>query len=169
MNFIGEPEFSKILLSFKKLSRLEYLDAIEKLQEERHEFVRYFKSKGYDAIICPAWPSPAFVLGMANQNMIFGGFMSLFNVLDMPCGTIPVALCENNNYTKTTNEHYQRVMEQTMKDEKGLPIALMVATLPKQDEKCLRLVREIDEINKFSERISHEIMKKPGIGLKLNK
>jgi fatty acid amide hydrolase len=165
LKLTGESILSEDLKNFRTLERKEYLDAIRDLNQARSEFFAYFKSNNFDAILCPAWPSPSFDLGRAPDNLAFSGFMSLFNILDMPSGTVPVGLCSLNSYDKINNQHHQRVMEETMKGGKDLPIALMVSTLPKQDEKCLRLMKEVDDLNKFSSKFSKEVMLRPGIGI----
>ena len=131
----------------------------------RNDFLQFFNQEAFDAIICPSLSCPAFDIGKAQDFIDLTGFMSIFNILDMPAASIPVGLCEDTSYVKRRNLFFDKAIEKNMKTSQGLPVSIMVATLPKQDEKCLRLVKEIDNITRYDLNHADKVMSKPGIGL----
>jgi fatty acid amide hydrolase len=161
--YYGEKNMSENLNNFVKLDRKQYIDLIANINEARAKFLHFFNKEGFDAIICPSMSCPAIDIGNVQDYIDLTGFMSLFNVLDMPAASIPVGLCEDTSYVKRRNLFIDRAIDKNMKTCEGLPVSIMVATLPKQDEKCLRLVREIDNITRYDVNHAYKVMGKPGL------
>ena len=76
----------------------------------------------------------------------------------MPCASIPVALCEDTSYVDKHNDLYTKILKKGLEGAKGLPFGIQIATLPKQDEKCLLLSQEIDKIFDFGNKHSHKVL-----------
>lgn len=137
------------IIKNRQVSRPELINKLRQWLELRKEFVQYFKNNNFDGIICPTMPMPSFKEGKGGEYISFTNFCFMFNLVDMPAGSIPIGLVENTSYSTSNKNFFNNLIEESLKDSKGLPVALQVGTLPKTDELCLRLMKEIDSIVRF--------------------
>jgi Asp-tRNA(Asn)/Glu-tRNA(Gln) amidotransferase A subunit family amidase len=111
-----------------------------------------------DALITPVLPCPSFDIGQGADFMHFLFFNSLFNFVDMPSSSIPISLCEDTNYLDKYNNYYTKILKKGMAGSQGLPHGILIATLPKQDEKFLELTKEIDLIYDFRNKHGSKVL-----------
>lgn len=135
--------------NYKKLTLSQYIEYSLRFMKLKDEFIRRWLESGIEAIICPVLPTPAFNLDSGRYISPFNYFLFLFNCMDMPAGNVPLKLCFDTKYFSRFNDVYSKEIEKNLSDSLGLPLGIQVATLPNQDEWCLRVMKEIDSIYKF--------------------
>lgn len=72
-----------------------------------------------------------------------------WNFFDYNAGVVPVTVvrADEQNYRSIFNDKFNKCMQKCMKDSEGLPVAVQVISKPYEDERCLRVMRDI-ELNK---------------------
>jgi hypothetical protein len=75
----------------------------------------------------------------------------------MPSGIVPIRLVENgeNAYNDDVDDHLTDVMKIICQDSIGMPIGVNVSSRDLKEEVALRLMKEIDDEFKFSEKYSN--------------
>jgi fatty acid amide hydrolase len=145
----GEGRFADITNKFVKISRDEYIALSRQFYQLRADFIKYLKSNRIEAIISPTFPILATNANSGGDIFHLGQFLFMYNCLDMPAGNIPIALNNDVSYVSRFNDYFAKFMSNSMKDSLGLPIGVQVATLPNEDELCLRLMKEVDSFYSF--------------------
>ena len=117
----------------------------------KNQYFQAIKSQGLDALIVP-YPFPAFPHGLTPSNNYSAVWTLLFNLLDVPVGSVPVGKVRATEqfYTKGEDQYVQSTA-QVMKGAAGLPIAVQVVTRRFQDELCLNIMRQIAKELPFTE------------------
>jgi fatty acid amide hydrolase len=146
---IGENRFASIINQFYKLSRDEFISLSRRFYQLRSDFIKYLKSNRIEAIITPTFPITASNLNTGGDIFHLGQFLFMFNCLDMPAGNVPICLNNDTSYVTKYNDYFSKFISNSMKDSLGLPIGIQIATLPNQDELCLRIMKEVDGFYSF--------------------
>lgn len=101
-----------------------------------------------DVILTPGLALPAFRHGDANNLVISASYTMIFNVLNMPAGTVPVTQVtkEEEDYTTcgSPKDRFYPLAVRTMQGAEGLPVGVQLAALPWDDEKCLAAMKELE-------------------------
>lgn len=145
----------RIALRYPDMERLDntlrFLSNSKIIDELKERFYDQLKKNEIDTIIMPIIPFPA------PKRLDFDYFPDhiyyclISNILNLSGGAIPVKLIEDNTYVTPYNDSIAESIKRSMKDAVGQPFGLQVLTLPYQDEKALRLLKELDNVFKFSE------------------
>jgi fatty acid amide hydrolase len=149
----------------KNITQIEYSELCAKLKKLRDDYYKFLQVNNIEAIICPVFPTPATNLNSGDILESFGHFVSMFNYLDMPAGTVPLILNTNLDYESRHNDNFTKHLTETLKDSVNLPVAIQVAALPNQDEMCLRIMKDIDSFYSFDLNIGNTIIDKLDIEL----
>lgn len=155
----GEKRLSGLVSNIRILDKDEFLDKVKRFQELKAEFIQHWKANGFDAIVCPVFSLPALDIGTSQDLIGFNQISFLFNFLDMPAGTIPITLSDDNTYKDKYNDSYTKMITNMMKTSKGLPISIQVGALPYQDELVLRLMKEVDSYYRYDLNHAHKVLK----------
>jgi fatty acid amide hydrolase len=166
--FTGESRLNSLSTYFKDLKRTEQLDLVARFNQLKGDYIRYLRANRLEAIICPVFPTTAPNLTNTTNLLYFGQFLTAFNYLDMPAGTVPITLNTSLDYTSKTNDSLTRYLAETMKDSINLPIGIQVAALPNQDELCLRVMKEIDGFYSFDINTSSTVVDQIDVSMILN-
>mmetsp|Transcript_29057 Transcript_29057/g.41095 ORF Transcript_29057/g.41095 Transcript_29057/m.41095 type:complete len:593 (+) Transcript_29057:239-2017(+) len=123
----------------------------------RDKWNDYVVENGFDAIISPAMPIPAVPHGLSEKLTSTAGYMFVANLLLWPCGAVPVTV------VKEDEEHYRpgdlpanqrdafmKEIQKVMKQSAGMPLGVNVMTPKHQDEKCLRVMKEVERVVGFN-------------------
>jgi Asp-tRNA(Asn)/Glu-tRNA(Gln) amidotransferase A subunit family amidase len=117
----------------------------------RNKYFQAMQTQGIDAIIVP-YPFPAFPHGLTPRNTYSAVWTMLFNLLDMPVGSVPVGIVrENEQFYHKGEDEYVKSTSEVMKGAAGLPISVQVVTRRYQDELCLNIMRQIAKEIPFAE------------------
>lgn len=112
---------------------------------------------GVDAILHPALPIPALPHGLSGKLTPPFSYTFLGSLLLWPCGTVPVTTVQPDEqyYGDSPDiKHTDFVDKQAatvMKDSAGLPMSVAVMTTAFEDEKCLRIMKEVERLVDFKE------------------
>ncbi|KAM5125548.1 fatty-acid amide hydrolase 1-like [Mantella aurantiaca] len=117
----------------------------------RQEFLNSWRKETLDALICPIL-SPALSIGYPGKLTTAVSYTILYNLLDFPVGVLPVTTVtredeeELKRYEGYHRDYWDRLLRKGLADGVGLPVAVQCVSLPWQEEKCLRLMKEVESV-----------------------
>ena len=79
--------------------------------------------------------------------------------LNLCAGVVPIKLSESSEYISKHNDSISKALKSNC-IKTGLPIGFQICTLPYKEEKCLRLMKEIDDLYNFSKNPKNILTKK---------
>ncbi|KAF5395113.1 Fatty acid amide hydrolase [Paragonimus heterotremus] len=139
------------------------IDLMVAVREYRAEFQKAWNQVGpLDALICPvsAYPAPP-----SNAPTMFITpsiiYTALFNLVDYPAGTVPVAFVDRVDVMETTKVAVQRHLDGDwynarvavlQKSTEGLPVSVQVVGVPYREETVLRVMRIIENARSRAEQ-----------------
>ncbi|XP_071343741.1 fatty-acid amide hydrolase 1 isoform X2 [Trachinotus anak] len=125
------------------------------VEEYIRETIADWRRCNIDVLLCP-------VIGPA-YNFLYCGtvttiltYTMLYNLLAFPAGVVPVSTVtaedeeELKHYKGTYQDHWDKLFKQAVSGAEGLPVAVQCVALPWQDELCLRLMKEVEQLVKQS-------------------
>eukprot|EP00058_Branchiostoma_floridae_P009645 XP_002595133.1 hypothetical protein BRAFLDRAFT_67915 [Branchiostoma floridae] len=119
-------------------------------QQEKYieQFLEELKKKNIDLILCPAFGMPACKPEHASKALAATVYCSLFNLLDFPAGVVPVTMVteEDDRPLDDWRGYGNDLMDKTTRGAVRLPVAVQCVALPWQEEKCLRLMKEVETL-----------------------
>lgn len=118
------------------------------------------KEAGVDALLYPGFPIPATPHGISGDLTAAVSYMFLPNLLLWPSGTVPITTVRHDeqHYRLEDLPENQRdksarlTHDLVMKNSAGMPLSVSVMTPAFQDEKCLRVMKEIERLVPFKEK-----------------
>ena len=157
----GQSRKADFMIQYPKYRNCKtYIQQYNILNHNKANFYKYFKSNNFDCLILPQYPFPALSSGQFDRGQHFIQFLFMFNLLDMPGGAVPLGLLEDTKYGSKYNDYYKKVITESLVTSKGLPVGVQVLTLPNEEELCLRIMKDVDDINRFDVNYSKEVKKK---------
>jgi len=132
------------------LSGHQFLYIINEKEELEKEFFDYFHKKKLDVIICPATGLPALLHGTSGELALNVCYSWIGNVLNLPSGMLPVTRVKEgeDHYSEEDCRHRDilfRLSKKNMKGSIGLPVGVQVLSLPWEDEKCIAVMKILEE------------------------
>jgi fatty acid amide hydrolase len=130
------------------------------LLDLRSKWADAFNEAGVDAIVYPGFPIPATPHGISGDLTAAVSYMFLPNLLLWPAGVVPVTTvrADEQHYRMEDLPENQRdkaakmTAVLVMKGSEGMPLSVQVMTPAFQDEKCLRVMKEIESLVNFKAR-----------------
>ncbi|CAH1237817.1 FAAH [Branchiostoma lanceolatum] len=147
--------YTSRLLSYRLLGSI--FDLWQRLVE-REEYVQTFlaewRGAKLDALLCPAFSTPACKPEDASRLITAANYTVLFNLLNFPAGVVPVTTVteeddsrlDNNLLVDTSGDINHHLIRKTTKGAVGLLVAVQCVALPWQEERCLRLMKEVETL-----------------------
>eukprot|EP00058_Branchiostoma_floridae_P009644 XP_002595132.1 hypothetical protein BRAFLDRAFT_67914 [Branchiostoma floridae] len=125
-------------------------EALEKAGHTKYkeQFQNELKKKDIDVLLCPAFGMPACKPEHAGAL----AYCSIFNLLDFPAGVVPVTMVTEeddrllDDWHGYGNDLMDKIIKETTRGAVGLPVAVQCVALPWQEEKCLRLMKEVETL-----------------------
>ncbi|XP_039175803.1 fatty-acid amide hydrolase 1-like isoform X1 [Crotalus tigris] len=121
------------------------------------EFTEEWKRLELDVLLCPTM-GPAFKSGSSGRvSEVISNYI-LYNLLDFPAGVVPVTTVtkEDEEELKNFKGHYNdlgdKLFAKAVKESVGLPVAVQCVALPWQEELCLRLMKEVENLTREKSR-----------------
>lgn len=152
LRLVGEHRVAQTANYFRPFAS----DEIDYMLSKKNRFAETFQQKWQDmkldAIICPAYPLCAF---KSTDTVSLGALVDynmIWNVLHYPAGVVPITEVqkgEDEIYEDGINNAITKAIRQSIKGSVGIPMGIQVATPTWQDEKCLGVMKVIDEAIKF--------------------
>ncbi|XP_069088849.1 vitamin D3 hydroxylase-associated protein-like isoform X2 [Pleurodeles waltl] len=127
------------------------------IQAYREEFIDEWKNLKLDVLLCPAM-GPALNIGVLGKLWDASTNTHLFNVLNFPAGVVPVTIVIEDDeeqlkqYKGHYNDHWDNLLKQAARGGVGLPVAVQCVALPWQEELCLRLMKEVEQVTHHRRR-----------------
>ena len=122
----------------------------------REKWGQSFIEAGVDAIIHPALPTPALPHGISGDFTAAFSYSFLANMLMWPAGVVPVTTVKENEQQYRMEDipfdqrdSFAKLANKVMVGSAGLPVSLSIMTPLFQDEKCLRVMKEVEGLAKF--------------------
>ncbi|KAG5452174.1 Fatty acid amide hydrolase [Clonorchis sinensis] len=132
---------------------IDLLVAVREYQKEFHK--SWLEAGDLDAVVCPAFPYPAPPVDTRAMFVMPGiAYVSLYNLVDYPAGTVSTGFVDHVNIIESNKLAIDRHLEgdkygskiaAMQKGSEGLPIAVQVVGRPFQEETVLRVMRTIEE------------------------
>jgi fatty acid amide hydrolase len=115
-------------------------------------FLDSWQEARLDCLLTPI-PFPAIPHDTSDVFMIGCGYTIVYNLLDLPTGSLPITLVEENEEDyEYSGEQWSDNMKKCMEGAAGLPIGVQVTTLPNRDEQCLGIMKVIEDLLPFGEK-----------------
>lgn len=115
------------------------------------------QAEGIEAMIFPALPLPAMPHGIPGKLSSAVSYMFIANLLQWPSGTVPVTTVrpDEEHYDfeeipENQRDSFGRLAQTVMKGSSGLPMSVSVMTPAFQDETCLKVMKDIESVAKFT-------------------
>lgn len=155
--------FSSISPQFSLLCRSGVNSAgeVRRMMEDtdiyRQQFFNAWDDAGLDALIVPAFPVTAVPHKYPSQLGIVAVETGLYNVLDCASGVVPVTRVTSHDIAKLTDENEfpvgwnltKKLMRESGLNTEGLPVGVQIVTKPFEEEKCLRIMKEVERLMKY--------------------
>lgn len=127
-----------------------FLLSSNQLEKQKEKFYQHLRENEIEAIIMPVMPFPAAFRNDFKYQFLHLYYTMTINMLNLSAGSIPLKTIEKTDYVTKYNDRYSKWISKSMESAKGMPYGIQVCTLPNQDERCLRVMKEVDEVFKFS-------------------
>uniref|UniRef100_A0A3Q3CYR4 Fatty-acid amide hydrolase 1 n=1 Tax=Haplochromis burtoni TaxID=8153 RepID=A0A3Q3CYR4_HAPBU len=117
------------------------------------ETIAHWRSCNIDVLLCP-------VIGPA-YNLFYCTAISytvVYNLLNFPAGVVTVSTVtakdeeELKHYKGCYQDMWDKLFKEAVTGGEGLPVAVQCVALPWQDELCLRLMKEVEQLVKKSKK-----------------
>lgn len=133
----------------RKRTVMEYFELTKDIEKYRMDFIEAMQAERLDAIVCPGGTLPALPHTVSKNLSVAQSLTYLFNLLHFPAGTVPISTVHEDEEISVTaskfSDDWQKKAEETLKNTRGLPLGIQIATKPFEDELCLEIMRQIDE------------------------
>jgi len=143
--------------SYGGISVYDFWQRSADLIELRKKWTQAYQNAQVDAIIHPALPLPAVQHGISGDLTSAFSYMMLSNLLLWPSGVVPVTtIREDEAYyslvdlPKNQRDSFARLANKVMEGSAGLPLSVAVLTSSFQDEKCLQVMKVIEDLAQFA-------------------
>ncbi|EFO19311.2 hypothetical protein LOAG_09182 [Loa loa] len=118
------------------------------------KFIEQWKAFELDALICPAFAVPPVPHAYPSRLGTCAFATGLFNLLDFPAGVVPTGTVNSDDDRLLADEASWhtgkdlalKMLRSAACDSAGLPLAVQVAALPLEEEKCLSVMKEIEKV-----------------------
>ncbi|OMJ70142.1 hypothetical protein SteCoe_31961 [Stentor coeruleus] len=123
----------------------DYIDSITQVKLFNKRFIEKVRQSGIDVLLFP-YPFPAIRHNTSADLYPGFAYMSIFNLLDFPVGSVPI--CEihddEQKYDVDCKEIWAQAVKKTMQGSSGLFTGVQVAGMPFREEVVLRVMKDIE-------------------------
>jgi fatty acid amide hydrolase len=138
----GEKE-SFYYKSLSMRSADDYIKNLVKIHLLKNSYFERVRKLELDVILFP-YPFPAIPHDFSVDLLPGFSYLSLFNVLDCPVGSVPLGVVrEDEQDYEGVNELWVGKMQQLMANSQGLPTGVQVAGLPYREEAVLKVMKAL--------------------------
>ena len=160
----GEYRKASLVTSMKSTGGMnvrDYWAQTFDMTESTSKFWTAFSEMQLDGIIMPPAALPATKHGMIGEMMLIISYCSIVNMLHWPGGVVPVTTVHEDeahydadklNIPQAHRDSFTRMAAESMEGSAGLPVGVQVITPSWEDEKCLFIMKEIEDKIKFKVR-----------------
>ena len=112
-----------------------------------YEFSQKWQDLGISALVTPNFPHCSFKAKNADDMGLMLEYIFLWNVLNYPCGVIPVTTVreDEQEFTDHHLDSWTGLIDETCKESKNMPMTIQVVAHSYEDEKVLAVMHSIDK------------------------
>ncbi|XP_043097771.1 fatty-acid amide hydrolase 1 [Puntigrus tetrazona] len=127
------------------------------IEEYIQEVIAEWRRLNVDVMLCPML-GPAYNFHYCGRLNSAITYTILYNLLNFPAGVVTVSTvteedeAQLHHYKGVHGDLFDRLFVKAVKGGVGLPLAVQCVSLPWQDEMCLRLMREVEQLTAESRR-----------------
>ena len=138
------------------------LELIRDIKDMKDKFMDWWNLNNLDALIIPNVGMPAFKHGFSGDISVFGVYTMLGNVIDLPCGAVPITVIGENetNYDyilPENNDMISKKAQENLNDSQGMPVGIQVLTPYMEEERCVYLMKQIEERIQFHNQYGYPV------------
>jgi fatty acid amide hydrolase len=142
---LGQPNLTLTLASMGAKTAAELWELNDRLRGYRAALLAAMDRSGIDALLCPAFATPAFLHGKSTNFTLAAAHSIVFNATQLPAGVVPV--------TRVRPDETDRIVGRDLLDRRaakidaqsaGLPVGVQVVARPWQDHVVLALMGAIE-------------------------
>jgi fatty acid amide hydrolase len=158
LRIAGQKRPAKVLDYTKKLSSNDLLLTLYEIGNLKEKFYAWWIEQGIDAMILPTVALPAFTHGSSKDLEASICYVMPASLFSLPTGVVPITQVreDEQSYGKGDcchNDMLTKEADKCMKQSINLPIGVQIMTLPWQDEKCIELMKILEEKIPFRNKL----------------
>ncbi|XP_035767788.1 fatty-acid amide hydrolase 1-like [Neolamprologus brichardi] len=121
------------------------------------ETIAHWRSCNIDVLLCPVI-GPAYNFFYCSKIPTAISYTIVYNLLNFPAGVVTVSTVtakdeeELKHYKGCYQDMWDKLFKEAVTGGEGLPVAVQCVALPWQDELCLRLMKEVEQLVKQSKK-----------------
>lgn len=147
LSLLGEERLARALETARERTSGELWDLFAERAELALAEQRAWQAARLDAVLCPAYATPAPQHGATGDFSAGATYTLRYNVLNLPAGVVPVTRVDRKGETLRPFERGDRVEKRAAKIEEGsegLPVGVQVAARPYREDVVLALMKVIE-------------------------
>jgi fatty acid amide hydrolase len=147
LSLLGEGRLARALETARERSASELWDLFAERAELALVEQRAWDAVGLDAVLCPAYATPAPQHGATGDFSAGASYTLRYNVLNLPAGVVPVTRVDRKGETLRPFDRGDRVEKRAAKIEEGsegLPVGVQVVARPYREDVVLSLMKAIE-------------------------
>ena len=122
-------------------SVLDYWKLTARRAEIRARVHREWREQGLDAVICPAYATPAIRHGQSDDFSMAGSYSMRYNFLNFPGGVVPVSRVENTDTVRAdTLQRLEKKAADVERHSVGLPLGIQIVGRPFEEDVVLAIM-----------------------------
>ena len=131
LRLAGEYRLSDLLSALGEKTVDELFSLAAKVEALRQAEAQAWRAARLDAVVCPAFPTPAVPHGTAADFSIGTAYTARYNVLNLPAGVVPVdSVRPDETERAILADRFDRVAARIERGSAGLPLGVQVVGRP---------------------------------------
>ena len=157
LKLLNQKRASTMLVHSGEKKVFELFEYVKELELLRDEVLHIWKNYNLDALITPGMALPAVRHGEAHSLYLNACYTMLWNLINFPTGVLPITKVksEETSYSdpnrKYKGDQYDKLANCCLKRAEGLPVGVQISTLPFEEEKCLAIMKQVEDVIGFHE------------------
>ena len=158
LGLLGQSRSSLIVGNMGNKEAHEIYRVIDEMGDLIRKFYDFWNKNKLDAIILPSTAVPAVKHSTSGPMMLSCCYCFVANLYNLPAGTMPITVVKkeeevyDSSCCKNNNDDFFKATVESMKNSEGLPVGIQVWTLPFEDEKCVAVMKLIDNEIQFMKK-----------------
>lgn len=154
---IGEKRASHLMIHSGEKSANELFQYVKEIHVMKDRLLKLWKTYELDAIITPGLALPALKHDEGVSLYVNGCYANFWNIVNFPTGAMPITKVrkDETEYKEPLRKHqgdyFDKLARRSLIDAEGLPVGIQISTLPFEEEKCLAIMKEIEDVVGFHE------------------
>lgn len=147
MGLMGETRISQMMDSLGEKRVKTLWELTQRRDELMLEEQNAWDVAGIDAVLAPAWVTPAAPIGMAHDFTL--GFMNLarYSLLNLPAGAVPITHARPDETKRTAlRDRLDKRAAQIEAESSGLPVGIQVVGRPWREAELLAVMRLLYQV-----------------------